>query len=337
MSTADGYRLGKGLLLGSDAIASDFEDGDGHNVSSARNGFVAVSEINLPKVTGFPILTTPDGIKYIFGQEAIAAGLALSSPLQKSPDIITPTTTKLADAAVALSSNFLEKPRRRDEYVYFSVPTIPLDTDSVEIEHGIVANYHSAFYARALSRLGYRALPMPEGQAIALNENDSASKSIVGISFGMSFINVSIVSHNRLLRSFTLSKAGNWILQEVSLELKLPIPKIEKMLKCLDLCAAKTDLELTIRSYYRQAIDSVLDYLEVSFVSIKSQEDFSMVWAGPMTLPGSFADLARERWNQRAQEKTFPGNITEQKRSLLPGIAVVSGLRRKANSEYVEL
>lgn len=336
MATLDGFPYGVGLDLSSSSIFSARGDGDGLNINESENAFVEVPDANDDSFQGIPLIAS-EGSNYAFGREAVYVGLQTSSSLLKADDVLTPTSDlKLPRAVSSLSSSFLVQPRTEDEYLYFSVPTLPLDTDCVDLSPSAIATYHSAFYLRELARRGYRPLPCPEGVAVVLSEAESKGFTGVGISFGASFINFCIVKEKRLLRSVTQTKAGSWIINQTSLELGISTEKVKQGLKTFNPTNIRTDIDLTLRFYYRQAMDEMLDHLDTSFLSLQvpTTSRWEMIWAGPMTSPKSFTDLARERFNIRGLERTFPASISGQSRAKTPDSTVVSGLYLRAKHEY---
>jgi hypothetical protein len=326
--------LGKGLDLSSSSIISDRGDGDGQDLNTSVHSFVEVPSSNEFRFKGIPLLAA-NGKKYAFGREAVYVGLQTGSTLLKAADVInSPDKEILGRAVVSLSSQFLGTPIIQDEYVYFSTPTTPLDSDCVDFDPSQIATYHSAFYLRELSRLGYRPIPIPEGQAIVLSEAESEGWTAVGISFGMSFVNISVVKEKRLLRVVTQTKAGNWIDSEVALETGLTLPEVKKRRQKFDPTKIQSSVDLALRTRYRQVMNEILNRLDSIFVSMRTQDQYPMIWAGPMTTISSFADLAREVFNDRSLEQTFSARITGQRRGRLPSTTVVEGLLKRAIGEY---
>lgn len=336
MPTLDGFPYGVGLDLSSSSIAAARGDGDGLNISESVHAFVEVPDTNDPLFSGIPLIAS-DGKNYAFGREAVYVGLQTSSSLLKADDVVTSSSDpELPKAVSSLSSSFLVSPRIGDEYIYFSAPTQPLDVDCVDISPSALATYHTAFYLRELARRGYRPLPCSEGHAIVLSEAESQGFSGVGISFGSAFINAAIVQEKRLIRVFTQTKAGTWIINQTSLELGITTERVKNALKTFDPTNIRTDIDLTLRFYYRQVMDEVLDHLDASFLSLQvpTSPKWEMIWAGPMTSVKSFTDLARERFNIRSLERTFSASISGQRRAKTPEATVVNGLYLRAKGEY---
>jgi hypothetical protein len=336
MASLDGFPYGVGLDLSSSSLAAAREDGDGLNISNSVHAFVEVPNANDDVFSGIPLIAS-EGKQYAFGREAVYVGLQASSSLLKADDIITPSSDPYPPRAVSsLSASFLVKPRTEDEYIYFSAPTQPLDTDCVDFSPSALATYHTAFYLRELARRGYRPLPCCEGHAIVLAEAATTKYTGVGISFGMAFINAAVVKEKRLLRVVTQTKAGTWVINQTALELGISTDKVMKALKTFDPTDIRTDIDLTLRFYYRQCMDEMLDHLDSSFLSLRvpASEKWEMIWAGPMTSVKSFPDLARERFNMRSLERTFSASISGQRRGKTPESTVVSGLCLRAKGEY---
>lgn len=332
----DGFPYGRGVDLASEIISVAQKDADGLNINRSERYFVSVPEANSDEFRGIPIITS-DGVDYAFGREAAYVGLQHSSPLLKAADVIsTPADDTLGRAVATMSSAFLDAPRTRDEYVYFSVPTSPVDVDCVALSPEMVATRHSAFYLREIARRGqgkYRPLPMPSGQAIVLDE--ALAYTGVGISFDLSFVNMAIVKNRRLLRVVTQSRAGEYIINQTALETGKSTDFIKAALKVFDPTSIKNGVDETLRFYYRAVMDEVLDHLDTSFLSLQDvTTSYEMIWAGVMTSVKSFADLARERFNLRSLERTFSGTISGQRRGKTPLQTVVSGLYWKAHSEH---
>lgn len=326
--------LGKGLDLSSSSITCDSGDGDGQDISTSIANFVEIPSSNLSQFSNIPTFSA-NGKVYAFGREAAYVGSQTGSFPLKSQNVITSDSDEdLGRAVISLSSNFLGTPRVQDEYVYFSVPSVPLDSDCAEFDPSQVATYHAAFYLRELSRLGYRPIPIPEGQAIVLNEAKKDGYTAVGISFGMAFINAAIVKNRRLLRVITQTRAGNWIEEQVALDMGKSLLEVSRARLAFDPTNIRSDMGIALRDYYRKAMDEILNRLDASFLSLNSSDRFPMIWAGPMTAIKSFTDLARERFNNRSLEQTFSARIIGQRRGTLPTSSVVQGLLKQATEEY---
>jgi hypothetical protein len=150
----------------------------------------------------------------------------------------------------------------------------------------------------------------------------------------MAFINAAIVKEKRLLRVITQTKAGNWIEEQTALATGKTIPEIRRARIAFDPTHIKDEVDLTLRERYRDAMGELLDRLDSSFVSLRSYDKFPMIWAGPMASVNSFSDLAREVFNDRSLEQTFPAAIIGQRKGNLPTTSVVQGLLKKAVGEY---
>lgn len=323
----DSSNLGKGLDLNSDRISACKRFDNDRNLDSDRSIFVLVSSQNSKYFSNSDLIVV-DGTTYAMGETSLALGLKLGAPLLRVDNILT-IDGDVTKVAIETSKVKLDTPASLDEYVYFSLPSTEIEPNSP------TTDYQRLVLTRELSRLGYRALPTIRSHALVLEEGEQFENTAIGIVFGMGMIDVAVVQDKGLLTSFSTNRAGDWIEEQTALQMNVDVPIISQARRDFDPTNVKTDADKALRAYYRRAMDAVLSTLSSRLTSLGiTTGNFPMIWTGAMTSVKSFADLARERFNDRKLITPFPVSVSEQFVSKKGFEAVVLGLCKQAVLEY---
>lgn len=217
------------------------------------------------------------------------------------------------------------------DIAYYSVPANPVDQDFNII-------YHKEMFKRFLTDLGYKAVPLNEGMAIAYSE--LADKDLTGLncSFGGGMVNVAMAYKGLEIFSFSVVRAGDWINEQVAKSRGISETDAcaEKENTELDLLDPQTDVQEAISIFYKAMLEYVIEHiseaLEEHKRKIKLKEPLQFVVAGGTSMPKGFLQLLASA----LKEHPLPIPVGKVWKAKNPVMAVCKGCLRAAQAELVE-
>lgn len=197
--------------------------------------------------------------------------------------------------------NLVGSPSTTNEHLCFCVPGDPVDRNmSVLMHQKMLTSY--------LQKLGYTVEFIPEALAIVFAESPTAESpdgeytySGIGISCGAGMMNICLAWKKIPLISFSIARSGDWIDEQVALQLKTSRASVTKFKE------TKLDLnninygdmrQAALAIYYRSAIEHAIKNFSEKFNKINNQDatdsSFEIVVAGGTAMVPGFLDVFKE-------------------------------------------
>lgn len=318
-STADGGigpTPGKALELGPDVLSVSTEDPAGVQTNAQTNVLVPVGPQNAKLFTDLPQTTVGEQI-YAAGSKAATTARQLGSPQLRMPERFC-EPSDLVCAGMNIAEDILGSPAILDEYLKFRSPSALICP---------TPGARNAFVVRRLARLGYRAGPVTDIEAMVAGT--SWRRNTLGIIFGMESIDVGYVVDGDLLGSGSSAQAGFWVEAQAALLANTSVAEIERVRTTADLTRVRSLAVDALREFYERAISGIYAFI-ASLNFAAPGTIVSVLWTGPMVSVGSFLDIARAQFTAVAD--TFPLTFASQSTTVRSPIPI--GLLKLATSEY---
>ncbi len=279
------------------------------------------------------------GIDYVY-QERSDRGYVIGDPAFELANIFEKNTRRpMKDGMISpvepeallivslLVAQLLGHPQEVGEICAFSVPADPIDA-----ERNVI--YHRGALETVLRKLGYTPKPVLEGHAVVFAELAREQYTGIGISCGGGMFNVCVAYKSVPALTFSTSRGGDWIDQNVSTVLGIPIPQVCALKESgVDLKKPKDRIEEAVAIYYRNLIQYTIDTIRQKFERAHSVPSFShpieIVCAGGTSLAPGFIDLFREEF----AHVPFPLEVREIRLARDPLRAVAEGCLQAAIEE----
>ncbi|MEK6869486.1 MAG: hypothetical protein AABX74_04605 [Nanoarchaeota archaeon] len=325
---------GKGLDIGTAFIVCAEKESGNVTFRSQRNAFFEVEKSDFIK----NILTTSK-VKYIMkedklyvvGDEALEFANMFNKETRRplSRGVISPKEKDALPMVELLIKTVLGQPSYEKEVVYYSVPGQPLDA-----EFNVI--YHERIFNEFLKKIGYNPKPINEGYAIVLSELANNGFTGIGMSFGAGMVNVCLSFKAVPVFSFSLTKAGDWIDQQVSMAVNETASKVCAIKETsLDLSKHDnlTKIESALSIYYNHLIEYVIENVKEEFSRTEKapqiDKPIDIVLSGGTSMPKGFA----ERFKEIFEKSKFPLKIGEVKLASNQLRAVANGALVAATAE----
>lgn len=320
-------QIGKGLDVGTAFIYCAQKAGPQVSFKSQRDAFLDIehSEFteNILKKGKVKYILSKDKI-YVVGNDAIKFanifGRNTRRPLKNG--VISPEEIEAQPITELIIKSILGLPLEKEEICYYSVPGLPIDADFNTI-------YHQNIIKRFIEKRGYRPKPINEGLAVIFSELAENNFTGMGISLGGGMANVCLATMSIPVFSFSITKAGDWIDEQVARVTNEPISKITSFketslnLKKSEAFMTKTEQALSI--YYNHLIEYVLDQIKKAIVRDsqipKFEEPIPIIVSGGTANPPGFL----ERFKTKVDESNLPFEIKEVKLAPQPLYTVAKG------------
>lgn len=268
---------------------------------------------------------------YVVGEAALEFANIFNKDTRRplSNGIISPKEKEALPMVELLIKIVLEKPSSEGQVVYYSVPGEPLDAEFNTL-------YHKKILEGFLKKIGYTPKPIKEGYAIILSELADKDFTGLGLSFGAGMVNVCLSYKAVPVFTFSLTKAGDWIDQQVSMAVNETASKVCSIKESfLDL--SKKDnlsrIEEALSIYYNHLIDYVIEHIKEEFSKTEKMPQINkpidIVLSGGSSKPKGFA----ERFKGILLSLNFPLKIGEVRMASNPLRAVAQGALVAATAE----
>jgi len=289
---------GKGIDIGTCFIKFAEKSGDSIIFRSQRDAFFEVEHTDFTRNmldNSRVKYIIKDEKLYVVGDEALEFANIFHKdtrrPLQKG--IVSPSEKEALPMVELLIKSVLGKPRREGETVYYSIPGEPIDADFNVI-------YHEKILYGFIARLGYTPKAINEAHAIVLSELGEENFSGIGISFGGGMVNMCLSYLSVPIVAFSVTKAGDWIDQQVALAVDETASRISSIKESsLDLSkeTGLSRIESALSIYYSHLIEYVIENIKREFEKSKKmpriEKPMSIVLSGGTSLPAGFSDRFR--------------------------------------------
>ncbi len=326
--------IGKGLDIGTAFLVCAEKVGSEVVFRSERNAFFEIEKNdfikNMLDSSKVKYIIKEDKL-YVVGDEALEFANIFNKETRRplSSGIISPKEKEALPMVELLIKTLLEQPSSEGELVYYSVPGEPLDANFNVI-------YHERILNEFLKKIGYTPKPVNEGYAIVLSELANNGFTGIGLSFGAGMVNVCLSFKAVPVFKFSLTKAGDWIDQQVSMVVNETASKVCSIKESsLDLTktANLTKIESALSIYYNHLIEYVIENMKDEFSKTEKmpriEKSIDIVLSGGTSMPKGFA----ERFKEIFIRLKFPLAIGEVKIASNPLKAVAKGALVAANAD----
>jgi len=307
-------------------------------VTSMRNMFLPITDdmVNITEMsnTNINYVEAKDDIDgssslYIIGEDSYKFANIFNQKVKRpmSKGVISSSEIDALDV-LTLMMEKLVGGTTKGGYCVYSVPAAAID---IEIPPVL---YHEKVFGMIFSKLGYTAIPLNEAMAIIYSECQKEKFSGIACSFGAGLTNIVCAYKGAPTLAFAVSRAGDWVDQNVSSSLNIIPNRITaiKEKEGLDLmnpvCANKKERRVrsAISFYYRELIEYVLKVIINKFNDnadgLNISEKIPIIVSGGTSKPIGFLDMFKDVFNNT---KDFPYEISEIRQAKDPLHAVAEG------------
>ncbi len=324
---ADPSRLaaGRGLDVGTANLVSAVEDVDGNvTLRLQRNAFIDIEADDFTRN-----MLTKLNVQYaivnnkmvVIGEPAFELANIFNRETRRPmrAGMISPQETDALPIERLLIENVLGEPAKPGEVCYFSVPADPIDSNANVI-------YHRGLIEGLLRKLGYSAKAINEGHAVVFSELADRDFTGIGISCGGGMFNVCVAYKSIPCLSFSTSRAGDWIDQNVANVLGIKGSKACAIKeRGMDVVRPKNREEEAIQIYYRNLIHYTLTQIKQRFEQADGMPAFAepihIVFSGGTSMIGGFEEVVREEFDKIR----FPLEVSMLRRAADPLTSVAKG------------
>lgn len=317
---------GKGLDIGTAFIVSAEKRGNDVLFRSQRNAFFDIEQTDFTKkmLTKSKVNYIERGNSlYVIGDEAIKFanifGKEARRPLSKG--VVSPSEKEALPIVELILKMVVGKPKYPEEIIYYSLPGNPLDADFDVV-------YHKNIFAEFLKKLGYEPKTIHEGLAVIFSELADQDFTGIGISFGAGMVNICLACLSIPVFTFSLTKAGDWIDQQVAKALAETASRVCAIKEStLDLTKQKnlTKMDTALSIYYNNLIEYTLENIKAEFERSKKPPELdkpiTIVLSGGTTCPKGFL----ERFKEVLKKINFPLKVGGVKMASEPLSTVAKG------------
>ena len=160
-----------------------------------------------------------------------------------------------------------------------------------------------------LKEMGFKAIPINEGFAIAFSELLNDNLTGMCLSFGAGMVNVSIVYEGDPIIQFAITKGGDWIDESVAkaVDMNASMVQIEKEESVVDLLNPSGKIQEAISVYYGILINYALENIlyELDKKKLPRFSELPIILSGGLSLAENFT----EKFNNELEGKKFPFKI----------------------------
>lgn len=319
-------QLGKGVDIGTCFIKCAEKSGDSITFRSQRDAFFEVEHTDFTRSmldnSRVKYIIKEDKL-YVVGDEALEFANIFHKetrrPLQRG--IISPSEKEALPMVELLIKSVLGKPRYEGEIAYYSVPGEPIDA-----EFNVI--YHEKILHSFITKLGFTPKVINEGHAIVLSELAEEEFTGIGLSFGGGMVNMCLSYLSVPCLSFSVTKAGDWIDQQVALSMDETASRIcATKESSLDLSkeTGLSRVESALSIYYSHLIEYVIENIKREFEKSKKMpritKPVSIILSGGTTLPTGFSD----RFRTILSQSKFPLEVKSVRMASQPLRSVAKG------------
>ncbi len=329
----DEIDLGRGLDVGTVNICASAKDVEGKIAYHIqRNAFIDVRNDPFTRKMlmklGIDYIVQGDK-GYVIGNPAFDLANIFERDTRRpmKAGMISPVEPEALLIVSLLAAQILGQPKEVGEVCAFSVPADPVDADRNVI-------YHRGTLEEVLRKLGYSPKPMLEGHALVFSELEDEDYTGIGISCGGGMFNICVAYKSVPALTFSTSRGGDWIDQNVATALNLPEPQVCAAKEMgIDLRNPKNRIEEAAGIYYRHLIQYTLETIRRKFEDAQNMPNFaypvSIVCAGGTSMPKGFIEIFRDEF----RKVNFPIDVKDIRLAKDPLRAVSHGCLNAALEE----
>ena len=294
---------GKGVDIGTMFVKCAQKKGEEIIFKSQRNAFFEVEHTDFTKKildnSKVKYIIKEDKL-YVVGDEALEFANMFNKETRRplSRGVISPTEKEALAMVELLIKSVVDEPTHKGEVVYFSIPGEPLDADFNII-------YHIKMIEGFLKTLGYTPKSINEGHAIILSELAEEDFTGIGLSFGGGMVNVCLSFMSVPIFKFSVTKAGDWIDQQVSMAVDETASRVSAIKESsLDLSKEGdlSKIESALSIYYNHLIEYVIENIKQEFGKARRlpriTKPITIILSGGTSLPKGFSNRFRQILDQ---------------------------------------
>jgi len=317
---------GKGLDVGTSFICCAEKQGNKIVFRAQRDAFFDIEYsdftkemLNKSKVN----YIQKDEKLYVVGDEAIKFANIFNKNARRplSKGIISPSEKEALPMVELIIKSIVGEPKYKEETVYYSIPGPPVDVD-----FNIV--YHEKVAYSFLAKSGYTPKSINEGLAVVFSELAKDGFTGIGLSFGGGMVNMCLSYMSVPIFAFSVSKAGDWIDQQVAMavdETASRICAIKESSLDLTKSVGLSKIETALSIYYDNLIEYILENIKIEFGRAKRMpridKPIAIVLSGGSALPKGFLD----RFRNILTKVKFPLEVGEIRMASEPQYSVAKG------------
>jgi len=318
------------MMKGLDCGTGNFLAADENGINLQRNAFITLdsetTNVRQLKLMHVPFIQAGKRL-HIVGKKAYEYAQIFNNKELRRPmasGLLNPTEQ---DAFPILKEIIRELLGKGSGVVVYSVPGKPIDKEQ-NIE------YHEDVLKNIIESLGYSAKSINEGVALAYTGLADDELTGISISLGAGMCNVAIMYAGMSVLTFSTSKAGDWIDENVARDTgtsraKAQYIKEDGGYSLID-NEERTSEQQAIRTYYEALVRYLLANIARQFESTdvpNFPKPVPIVLGGGTAMVKGFLEVFKEQFKQ----KEFPINISEIRIVEEPLTAVARGLLIEAN------
>jgi len=274
---------------------------------------------------------------YILGDDALSIAAATKGEVIRSmkDGLLNPQIKESSDLLFHIIGALVGKPIVKGENIRFTTPANSINQDNDNTFHKmILMNY--------LNSLGYNAKPVNEAMCVAYDCSPISKDgeniiplSGVSISCGAGMTNLALLFKGMELASFSITKSGDYIDEQVSKVTGVAKSKIIKR-KEKELDLEKVDHKDRVLSalsiYYTEYISRICHLIAQEFTKRESeiQGEIEIVIAGGTSLPNGFIS----KFEQTLKEQSLPFKILRIRKAQSQFFSVGQGACLRAQGDY---
>jgi len=278
-------------------IISADRDGDDIVFKRQRNAFMKLESSDLTKnmldTSKALYIEDPDGIS-LLGEDAFKFATIFEKEARRpmSNGIISPQEKEAIPIMQLIIERVLGDVNYSNEPLYISVPADPIDVDRNVL-------YHRKTMEALTKRLKYNTHIIDEGLAVIYSELGEYNFTGLGISVGAGMTNVTLAFMASPLMSFSVSRGGDWIDEQVAKSTGLPrehVTSTKERQSQLSKTVTVGSPDGALNVYYDALISYVLEHVKRKLATITPPNvAFPCVVAGGSSLPKGFFELFKNK------------------------------------------
>lgn len=322
------------MYKGLDAGTGNFLSADDNGVNLQRNAFITLdsetTNVRQLKLMHVPFIQAGKRL-HVVGKKAYEYAQIFNNKELRRPmaqGLLNPTEQDAFPILKEIIKELLGEPNG-EELVVYSVPGKPIDRVK-EIE------YHEDVLKSIITSLGFKAKSLNEGTALANVGLVDDELTGIAISLGAGMCNVAIMYAGMAVLTFSTSKAGDWIDENVARDTGISKAKAQYIKEDGGYSLIGNDdrsmEQQAVKTYYEALVRYLLANIAKQFESTTMPnfpKPVPIVLGGGTAMVKGFLEVFREQFKQ----KEFPINISEIKIVEEPLTAVARGCLIEAQLE----
>lgn len=278
---------------------------------------------------------------YVVGDDALTLVNAIGKGEIVRPmhsGILNPSLKEASELLFYIIRAVVGEPIIKNEPLRFSLPANPINVDMDNL-------FHKMILIGFFKKIGFDPKAVNEAMAVAYDcnpvvkdENNEVPLSGLTLSCGAGMTNVALLYKGMELSSFSITKSGDYIDEQVSKVTGIPKSKIVKI-KEKDLNLDNYDSSDRVLSalaiYYEEYADRITHLIAQEFTKKGSeiQGEAEIVVAGGTSMPNGFCKI----FENSIKGKDLPFKILGVRHSKTPFYSVSQGCCLRARADYAKL